>query len=131
MKNIKIIVLAVIVAFGCISCKSKTDVYKSPEKVTEVFVKAFVTADFDNMYKYSVPSNAVIIRNIQKTMRNYPEKLAELQKNEVEVQNVTAKQINDTLAICKCNFKLKDGAHNSEYRVKKMDGKWLVDMSEN
>ena len=83
------------------------------------------------MYKYSVPANAVIIRNLQKTMRNYPDKLAEIQKNEVEIVKVTSKSVNDTLAICKCDYKMQDGDHNSEFRVKKMDGKWLVDMSEN
>jgi len=131
MRKIRIIVLVVLVAITAVACKSKTSVYKSPEKVTESFVKAFATADFENMYKYSVPANAVIIRNMQKTMRKYPEKMAELQSNEVEIQKVTCDPINDSLVRCKCTFKMKDGDHDVEFRVKKMEEKWLVDMSEN
>jgi len=131
MRKLKIVVLVVLVAVAAVACKSKTSVYKSPEKVTESFVKAFATADFENMYKYSVPANAVIIRNMQKTMRNYPEQMEKLQNNVVEVQKVSCNQINDSLAVCKCDFKMEDGDHNVEFRVKKMREKWLVDMSEN
>lgn len=131
MRKIKLFTLIALAFVACFACKSKTDIYKSPEKVADAFVKAYVTADFDNMYKYTVPANVVFVRNIQKSMRAYPEKLAELQNSEVEILNLTCKPSNDSLTMCKCSFKVNNASHDLEFRMKKIDGKWLVDMSEN
>lgn len=117
------------VVFG--SCKTKTDVYSTPEKVTSEFVTAFMTADFDNMYKYTVPRNARLIQNIQKMMRERPERLATLQKNKIEIQDVACEYDNDSLALCTCKFTCNGESQSAPYRVKKIEGKWLVDMTEN
>ncbi len=117
-------------AIVCISCDSKTDIYKSPEKVTEKFIVAFYTADFENMYKLSVPHTQPLIRNLQKSMRNNPERLKTMNANHVEVQNIKCEYINDTLAMCSCQFTCENQPKKTSYRAKKMDGKWLVDISE-
>lgn len=112
------------------ACKNKNDVYSSPEKVMEKFSVAFVTADFDDMYKYSVPHDAALIRSLQKYMRNNPEKLKEMNEKKVEVTGTTCEYVNDSLAVCKCDFLYDKEKASLRYRVKKEDGKWLVDVTE-
>ena len=77
-KNWIIALLAAVLLFVSSSCKTKNDEFSSPEKVMEKFSVAFVTADFDNMYKYSVLHDAALIRNLQKYMRNNPEQLKKM-----------------------------------------------------
>ena len=72
MKKIKIVLFFVLAVVLAVSCKSKSEIYSKPETVTERFVKAFVTADFETMYKCTVPRNAALIREIQKSMRDNP-----------------------------------------------------------
>lgn len=131
MRKIRIIALVAIGLLFFSSCRDKNKDFSSPEKVMEKFSVAFVTADFDDMYKYSVPYDAALIRNLQKYMRNNPEQLKKMNEYEVEVIDTKCKYVNDSLAICKCNFMCDKKKKSLEFRVKKQEDKWLVEMSEN
>ena len=128
-KNWIFALLAVVLLFVS-SCKNKNNEFSTPEKVMEKFTVAFVTADFDEMYKYSVAHVAPLIRNLQKYMRNNPEQLKKMNSYEVEVLDTQCKYINDSLAVCKCNFTCNNEKKSLEFRVKKQEEKWLVDVSE-
>ncbi|MBR4919480.1 MAG: hypothetical protein IKZ52_09725 [Bacteroidales bacterium] len=127
-KNWIIALLAAVLLFVS-SCKNKNDEFSSPEKVMEKFSVAFVTADFDNMYKYSVVHDVPLIRNLQKYMRNNPEQLKKMNAYEVTVENTQCEYINDSLAVCKCNLTCDKKKQTLEFRVKKHEEKWLVDIS--
>ncbi len=129
-KNWIIALFAAVLLFMSSSCKTKNDEFSSPEKVMEKFSVAFVTADFDNMYKYSVLHDAALIRNLQKYMRNNPEQLKKMNAYKVEVENTQCEYINDSLAVCKCSFTCDNKKQTLEFRVKKQEEKWLVDVSE-
>ena len=117
--------------FAIVSCKNKNDVYTSPEKVMTEFVPAYLTADFDAMFKYTVPTNGVLLRNIQKMLREHPDRMEKLQQTEVTIHDVSCQYLNDTLAVCTCDFTADKEKSSTEFRVKKINGKWLVDITEN
>jgi len=89
-------------------------------------VTAFITADFNNMYKYTRSNNKEIIQQLEKTTDDAQR---ERMKNvKVEFQDVTCKMENDSLAECSCHF-TKDGAkRNGDFCLCKEDGKWVVDL---
>lgn len=130
MRKNWIIALLVAALLFVSSCKKKNDEFSSPEKVMEKFSVAFVTADFDNMYKYSVLHDAALIRNLQKYMRNNPEQLKKMNAYEVTVENTQCEYINDSLALCKCSLTCDNKKQTLKFRAKKQEGKWLVDVSE-
>lgn len=130
MRKIKIVVILALAVVLAVSCKSKSEVYSKPETVMEKFVTAFVTADFETMYKFSVPRDAALIRNIQKYMRNNPERLKQMNAFKVEIQETTCKYYNDTTALCKCKYLCDKQKKTAEFKVKKQGDKWLVDMAE-
>jgi len=131
MKKLELFVLIVVMTLFGVSCKNKNDVYSTPEKVMTEFVPAYLTADFESMFKYTVPTDAVLLRNIQKMLREHPERLEKLQQTEVTIEKMSCKFLNDTLAVCTCDFTANQEKSTTEFRVKKIDGKWLVEMSEN
>jgi hypothetical protein len=130
MKRLGFVFLLAALAVSLHSCKSK-NVYSSPEKVSQAFVTAFQTADFDNMYKYTVKSNAVVITNLQKFMKQHPDKLEQMHGLEVKIEEpVGCTYENDSLAVCECNFTRNGQKNKMVLRVKKKEDKWLVDMSD-
>ena len=131
MRKLFVIAMAAFMMVASGSCKQKSDVYSAPDKVTGEFQKAFLTADFDNMYKLTVPRNHALIRNLQKMMRERPEKLEELHHNKVEIVEVKCQYENDTLTLCTCKYKINGNPGTAPYNVKKIDGKWLLDMTVN
>jgi hypothetical protein len=131
MKKLELFAIVVVMTLLCVSCKNKNDVYSTPEKVMTEFIPAYLTADFESMFKYTVPTDAVLLRNIQKMLREHPDRLQKLQQTEVTIEKMSSKFVNDTLAICTCDFTADNEKSSTEFRVKKIDGKWLVEMSEN
>ena len=130
MRKIRIIALVFIGLLLFSSCKDKNKDFSTPERVMEKFSVAFVTADFDAMYKYSVAHDAALFRNLQKYMRNNPERLKMMNESKVEVLDTKCKYVNDSLAVCTCHFTCNNEKKSLEFRVKKQEEKWLVDVSE-
>ncbi len=125
MKQMRYLFVVLLVAISLISCKS-IEKAETPEEVTKAFVTAFITADFNNMYKYTRSNNKEIIQQLEKTTDDAQR---ERMKNvKVEFQNVTCKMENDSLAECSCHY-TKDGAkRNVDCCLCKEDGKWVVDL---
>lgn len=130
MRKLEIFVLFAAIIAMFTACKSDKDIYSTPEKVMETFTVAFVTADFDVMYKTTVPHDAALIRDMQKYMRNDPERAKKMNELKVDVKDTECKYTNDTLALCTCRFFCDNRDQSITFRTKKLDGKWLVDMSE-
>ncbi len=131
MKNIKLIVLLILSCIVACSCKSKNDVFSAPEKVVEQYEIAFCTGDFDNMYKYTVPKNAAIIKGLQRAMKQNQAQLDKVRANNVEVKSVVCTMQNDSVAFCECKYVLNGADRTSIIDVNKIDGKWLVNMAIN
>lgn len=130
MKKIKLCFILAIAVVAFASCnKQKKEDFQSPEKVTTAFVQAFYTGDFNNMYKFTLSKNHVIIDNLK---NNLPKaKLEEVQKNKVEVQKVVCTMQKDSVAECKCHFIYNGADREIPFDLRKEDGKWLVDLSLN
>jgi len=132
MKKIRIILpLVLAVTLLCISCKSEKKKYQTPEGTTEIFVNAFCTADFATMYDCTAANNRIIIQQIEKQMNKHKDKLKEIQDNKVEINNIECKMQNDSVAECVCSYTLNKNPRKDLYMLKKIDGKWLVDMRVN
>lgn len=131
MKNLKLIVLLALSCVMAWSCKSKNDVFSAPEKVSEQYMIAFCTADFDNMYKYTVPKNAVIIKGLQRAMKQNQAQLDKVRANKVEIQSVVCTMQNDSVAFCECKYVLNGADRTSIIDVNKVEDKWLVNMAIN
>ena len=130
MKRLFFVFLVAATAVALHSCKSK-NVYSSPENVSRAFVTAFQTADFDNMYKFTVKNNAVLVTNLQKFMKQHPDKLEQMHGLEVVIEDpIGCTYENDSLAVCECNFTRSGQKSKMVLRVKKKEDKWLVDMSD-
>ncbi len=130
MKRLGFAFLVAATAVALHSCKSE-NVYSSPEKVSQAFVTAFLTADFDNMYKLTVKNNAVLITNLQKFMKQHPDKLEQMHGAEVMVDDpIKCTFVNDSLAVCDCSYTRGGTKSKMELRVKKKEDKWLVDISD-
>ncbi len=130
MKRLGFVLLVAATVVALHSCKSK-NVYSSPEKVSRAFVMAFQTADFDNMYKLTVKNNAVLITNVQKFMKQHPDKLEQMHGFEVIIDDpIGCTYVNDSLAVCECGFTRSGKKSKMVLRVKKKEDKWLVDMSD-
>ncbi len=125
MKQMRYLFVVLLVAISLISCKS-IEKAETPEEVTKAFVTAFITADFNNMYKYTRSNNKEIIQQLEKTTDDAQR---ERMKNvKVEFHNVTCKMEHASLAECSCHY-TKDGAkRNVDCCLCKEDGKWVVDL---
>ncbi len=64
-------------------------------------------------------------------MKQYPDKLEQMHGLEVVIEEpIGCSYVNDTLAVCKCDFTRGGKKSKMELRVKKKEDKWLVDMSD-
>lgn len=130
MKKHRIIlyVTAIAVCLFCGSCgKKETKIFASPEKVTAEFVKAFYTADFDNIHKYTLETNGKLIRILEKNVSQ--EKKTTLMNNKVEVYDVACTFHNDSVAECLCRYSCNGKEQKMPVILKKSDGKWFVDLT--
>lgn len=129
MKKILVVLLVAACAVSLTSCKEKKEaqIFTSPEKVTEEFVKAFYTADFDNMYKYILKSNHKLIQSTQENLSKDREKA--LHENKIEIQDVKCTFQNDSVAECTCKFLCNGEEQEIPWILKKSNEKWFVDLT--
>ena len=128
MKKILVVLLLTACAVTMNSCKEKDEkIFESPEKVTAEFVKAFYTADFDQVYKYIMKNNYKIIQSTQPSLTEEKEK--EIQQNKIEIQEITCTFKDDSVAECKsliiCNGKKQE----IPWILRKSNDKWLIDLT--
>ena len=131
MKLKKTIFLMTLAALFFVSCGQKENGKETPEEVAKIFVKAFYTADFDEMYQTTVKSNRPIIQMTQKEMNKNPEKRSQMHKNEIEFQGVQCEMLNDTVAECKCRFLYNKNNREMSVNLRKENDNWRVDLTEN
>ncbi len=124
MKN-RLILPLILLALLVSSCKS-TEKKETPEEVSKAFITAFHTADFNNIYKYTLRNNKIIIQQLEKTTDEAQRE--RMKKVSLEFKQVTCKMHNDSLAECECQYK-KDGAPRKVVLdLCKEDDRWVVDL---
>lgn len=128
MKNIKILLILILPILLLTSCKSNVK-KETPEDVTKKFVTAFYMGDFNDMYKYSMSSNKVIVQQLEKSTTESDRD--RMKKQVVEFQKVNAKLQNDSVAECNCYYTIDGNQRNTLIYLRMEDGKWLVDMKIN
>ena len=102
---------------------------QTPESAAKTFVTAFYTADFDELYKSTAKSNRPIIQQLQKHMNDHPDKLQQMRKNEIVINDVKCEMQNDSVAECKCQFLYNQKKQTATYNMRKEDGTWRVDLT--
>lgn len=129
MRKIKLLLLAATSCLILFSCNSSKNNLSTPENATKTFVKAFYTADFDELYKCTAQNNRPIIQEIQKMTNRQKEQLEKMKKNEIEIKEVTCLSQNDSVAECKCVFSYNQQEKNLTYNLRKEEGDWHIDLT--
>ncbi|MBO4504170.1 MAG: DUF4878 domain-containing protein [Bacteroidales bacterium] len=131
MRKMKTLMLAMLAALSLsfASCASKGGDTQTPESAAKTFVTAFYTADFDELYKSTAKSNRPIIQQLQKHMNDHPDKLQQMRKNEIVINDVKCEMQNDSVAECKCQFLYNQKKQTATYNMRKEDGTWRVDLT--
>ena len=117
-------------ACACLTLPACQDKKKAntPEAVTEQFAKAFYTADFTHMYQYvNKPSN-VVVETLQNSMKDRPEKLEEMRKQEVEFVEIAVESQTDSTAVCSCTAKINGQQRTDKWDLVQENGNWKVTM---
>jgi hypothetical protein len=128
MKNrnfwIVLLACACLILPSCQNNKKKN----TPEAVTEAFVKAFYTADFTNMYEYSTKPSQIVIKTLQSSMKDQTDRLEEMRKRDVVIEETKITAQTDSTAMCECLFTV-DGQHrDSQWELLKENEQWKVTM---
>ena len=127
----KTIFLMAMAALFFVSCGQKESGNATPEEVTKSFVTAFYTADFDVMYQTTVKKNRPIIQVTQKEMNRNQDRLHQMRKNEIDIQDVQCEMLNDSVAECKCRFLYNKNKREMSVTLRKENDNWRVDLTEN
>ncbi|MDY6347737.1 MAG: hypothetical protein SPL42_04805 [Bacteroidales bacterium] len=97
-----------------LSACNNTKSEKTPEGVTERFVSAFNTADFQNMYAYSSKKSHILLDNLAKQHNDTD--LEAIRSRKIAIDSTTVTGMTDSTATCVCYFKIKSGAENDEWQ---------------
>lgn len=114
-----------------VSCKKEKQKYLTPENTTEIFVKAFCTADFATMYDCTASNNRIIIQTIENQLNKKQDQLKKMKDNDVVISKIDCKMQNDSVAECVCSYTLNKTPRKDLYMLKKIDSKWVVDLRVN
>ena len=109
---------------ACQNSKKK----KTPEAVTESFLKAFYTADFTHMYQVTTKKSQVVIKQLQESMKDRPEQLETMRKREIEFTETKIVNQTDSTAACASTFKVDGEDKQAEWELVKENDEWKVTM---
>lgn len=131
MKITRLIFLFLLSACTLFSCNFSKKNAETPENATTTFINAFYTGDFDELYNCTAKNNRPIIQQMQKTMNGNKEKLEQIRKNEVEIQDVQCTMQNDSVAECTCRFLFNKSPRKVTHNLRHENERWVVDLTIN
>ena len=126
----KKLLLLIFIGFAFLSCDDKKS-NLTPSGVTEAFVKAFNTADFQNMYNYSSKKSHILIDNLaeQRTEKEFEV----IRGRKIAIDSTVISQQTDSTATCICYFRVKELNNKDnwmiarqEWSLAKESGDWKV-----
>ena len=131
MKKLTTLFFVLAAALMMTACKSDAKIYSSPEEVSQKFLTAFYTADFDGQRKFSTRKTQQVVNMTEKTMHMeaYKDHLAKMKDNKVEFKDVKLVSQDDSVSVCVCDILYNGTPRTVTYYLYKEEDKWLVDLT--
>ena len=123
-RRIWILILACI-ALTAVSCLNKSK-QNTPEEAAELFAKAFYTADFTHLYQYTTKKSDVVVKQLQSSMKQNPERAEEMKNSKVEFVSTSVESQTDSTCTCLCKVILNDQPRTDKWDLIKEDDQWKV-----
>lgn len=121
----KRILLIILIGLGvCFYSCQEQKKEKTPEGVTELFVKAFNTGDFTKMFQYSTKKSHFLINDLKK--RRTEEEMEIIKGRKIHIQETQVSEQTDTTATCVCKFTVDNAQAEQTWTLKKENGDWKV-----
>jgi hypothetical protein len=108
-----------------LSCQNKAK-KNTPEAATELFAKAFYTADFAHLYQYTTKKSDAVIQQLQNGMKDNPERVEEMKNTKVEFVSTSVDNLTDSTCTCTCKVLLNSQPREDVWDLIKEDGQWKV-----
>ena len=113
---------AVLMTVSCLNKAKKN----TPEVATEQFAKAFYTGDFTHQYQYTTKKSDIVVKQLQNSMKDSPERLEEMKNNKVEFVSTSVENLTDSTCTCACKVILNGQPRTDKWDLVKEDDLWKV-----
>ena len=117
--------MMVVAVLMTVSCQNKAK-KNTPEAATELFARAFYTADFAHMYQYTTKKSDILVQQLQNGMKGKDEQLEEMKDTKVEFVSTSVENLTDSTCTCRSKVLLNGQPREDQWDLIKEDDIWKV-----